>query len=297
MRNKIILSVFITAISLTAYSCGVMRFLGLYNVPPSYCDDFQKHFKRSCPKHNNSKSNLSIYIRPCKRTFSPYEEIEVEVGVINHSTLDTMWCFIPSHTSSNPWSGNNLDIRDSFKHKLSLGEPGLCVDFAIDLDDYRRRVSPSIFSYGKIINPQDTLIKVLKFNTGLRYPDLLKNKHELLSRAYAKRENLPGKYTVHYEQNHEEFDEMKGPVEAGIIVSDTIEYYVRDYTSEELNLKKDVADILEGLIGRTHTRNVTDSLITRLSERYPDNFYLETVKGYAAHYAHFDSIAAAKAKK
>ncbi|HEX2984040.1 MAG TPA: hypothetical protein VHO28_10910, partial [Ignavibacteriales bacterium] len=77
---------------------------------------------------------MSIHIRPCKSTFSPYEEIEVEVGVINHSTLDTMWCFIPNYTWSNPWSRNNLDIRDSFKHKLSLGEPGLCVDFAIEID-------------------------------------------------------------------------------------------------------------------------------------------------------------------
>jgi hypothetical protein len=274
-----------------------MRSLGLYNVPPSYCDDFPKHFKRSCPNHKNSKNNLSGYIRPCKSVFSPYEKVEVEVGIINHSNIDTMYCYIPYCGESNPWSGNNLDVRDSTNHKFDLVEVHNTVSYAVIIDSYGRRLDPSIFADGRIINPQDTLSKILKFIAGRRYPDLLKNRFTLLSRIYAKRENLPGKYTVHYEQNHEEFDEIRGPVEAGQIVSDTVEYYVRDYTPEELNLKKDVADILEGLVGRTHSRNTTDSLITLLSQRYPDNFYLETVKGYAAHYAHSDSIDAAKSKK
>lgn len=296
MRNKIILSVFITAISLTAYSCGVMRSLGLYNVPPPYSETYKEYFHTKCIDHPNSRENLSLYIKPVKEVFSPFEEIEIEVGIINHSKVDSMCCYTP-YIVGNPWSGNNLDVRDWKNHKFDLVNVRSSACYVVEVDNYGRRLSPSIFSSGKIINPQDTLREILKFSTGVRYPSLLEPASEIFSRMYAKRENAPGKYTIHYEQNHEELDEIKGPIEAGKLISDTVEYYVRDYTSEELNLKKDVADILEGLIGRTHTRNTTDSLITLLSQRYPNNFYLETVKGYVHGCAFSDSVNAAKIKK
>lgn len=287
MREKTLFVVFIAALSLISSSCGVMRSIGLYNTSPSYCDELEESFNKKCPDHNNSINNLSIYIRPCKNIFSPYEEIEIEVGIINHSDVDAMSCYKPDYIWD-PWSESDLDIRDSLNHKLDLLD-GRQVDYVTTIESNGRRLSPSVFTSEVIINPQDTLIEIFKINPGTRYPDLLKNRNKFLFQALAKRENLPGKYSIYYEQKHEELDKIRGLIPAGKLVSDTVEYYVRDYTPEEANLRKDVAGILEGVIGQTYDKNTADSLITKLSERFPDNFYLEMVKIYAANYFYLDT--------
>ncbi len=272
MRNKILSAVIITAFAFTAISCGVMRSLGLYNVPPPYSETYEEYFHKKCINHANKRENLSLYIKPVKKVFSPFEDVIIEAIIKNSSPIDTMYVFYVGIT--------NLSVSDSANRKTPIFVRTVwACPIVITIDEYGRYLTSTVLTDSVPIAPRDSLFKEIVFNTGLRLPDIIKKTDAFMPRVGPRieQENRPGKYTAYYRQKHQELDQIKGFYNVEDILSDTVEFYIRDYTPEEKQMRNEVADIFYGA-HNGNSRQTTDSLITLFSHKYPDNFYLQQLK-------------------
>jgi hypothetical protein len=290
MRHNYIITFSIAAISLFIYSCGVMRSLGLYNVPPSYSETYEEYFHKKCIDHSNSRENLSIYIKPIKEVFSPFEDVEIEAIITNSSPKDTMYIF---HVGI-----KGLSVYDSTNRHIPTYVDKGCVLRVFVADKFGRYLTSTVLGDCVPIAPQNSLIKSISFNTGLHLPDTIKKTDAFIPRVGPRieKENFPGKYTAFYRQKHQELDQIKGFFNVDDLVSDTVEFYVRDYTPEEKQMRGEVADIFYGA-HNGNSRQTTDSLIALFSHKYPDNFYVQQLKYDSNMFYIIDSLNKAKSKK
>ena len=85
------------------------------------------------------------------------------------------------------------------------------------------------------------------------------------------RENSPGKYKAYYIQEHEEYDNIKGPIKT-MLTSNTVEYTVREYTIAELLVRNQASNIVTQIEEGLNFNNA-DSLIADFSLKFPYHFY------------------------
>jgi hypothetical protein len=257
--NARIIAHFIIIISLLFISsCGFLRTIGLYNTPPDYADSFKNGLGKEFIKHNNDSKNLLLTLKTTKTKYSPYEEIELILKVNNISLTDTMYLYKPNL--------RGVVVLDSNNRKKKVLEYETTCCGVIVVDKYGRRINPTVAPDNFKLPPQDSLITKLSFRTGNRLCPLVTCFFSFV------RENAPGDYKIYFQYSNEEYDRLKGPVLIEI-KSEEINYTVRDYTKDELNIRQDVESIISALKNNSDSSNVY-SLFSSFETNYPDNVYI-----------------------
>jgi len=246
-------------------SCGFFRSIGMYNVPPDYADTFEEINGIKFIDHPNLTSNIILELTSTQKMFSPYDSIKLRLRATNLSTIDTMYVGTLSLSSSYPFT--ELIVTDSINMKMKLLTYTEHLDYSATVDDYGRIVNPTIapYSYFKF-DPKHSRTKELNFQTGSSiFPAIYAVAFSL------KRENIPGHYKSYYVQNHEEYDNIKGKINTKLI-SNTVEYYVRNYTEEELVIKSEAKTILDKIEEQKDLENI-DNLIMNHKVKHPNSYY------------------------
>ena len=267
---RFLLSILLIIISTILTSCSFLRSIGLYNGPPNYSETYETLTGKKFINHSNNKDNLVLKLISVKNEYSPYEEIGLKLKVENVSKTDTMYLYKPGLDPSGHYS--ELDIRDSLGKKQKVLEDTYTIDYTETVDDYGRRIIPTIAPDNTKLAPGDSIIKLLSFRTGKRICDNIE------CRLTLKRENIPGNYTAYYTQNHEEYDEIKGPLPTKI-ASSKIEYNVLNYTKEELAIREKVNGIISAVYNEKDSTMI-DSLYSNFKENYPTSFYIPQLKEF-----------------
>jgi len=273
---KILLSVLLVIIVLMLSSCGFFRSIGLYNVPPNYSETYEEITGKKFIDHQNKKDNLRLTLVSLKKEYSPYEEIELKLIVENISNADTMYLYETGlYPSTFPY--RELIVTDSLNKKIKVLEDIAHVSRTAMVDNYGRIITPTVAPNNSRIAPKDSLIKVLSFRTGKRICD------DIECRFTFKRENVPGNYQTYYIQYHEEYDEMKGPISEKINSSVT-NYKILNYTSEELEIRNKVKEIIYEVY-RGKDSLFVDSLYSSFLSNYSDNIYVTQLKEFLELYS------------
>jgi len=264
MKKQII--VLLISLTFSLSSCGFFRSIGLYNTPPDYADTFEEINGVSFIDHPNKTSNLVLKLSTTQKVFSPYDSIYLQLKITNLSNDYTMYV-VPSGLNVYSYLNQELIVTDSINRKLKITNSTVPVDYTSIADDYGRIVKPTLAPNSiYMIEPRQTRNNELKFQTGNSIFPVL---YEM---AFAmKKENSPGSYNAYYVLSHEEYDNIIGPKKTKLI-SNTIEYLVRNYTEEELLEKKDVKFIVEK-IDRGKNLEIVDSLIISYQKKYPNSYY------------------------
>ena len=251
-------------------SCSFFKSIGLYNGTPNYSETYETLTGKKFINHSNKKDNLVLKLISVKSEYSPYEGIGLKLKVENVSKTDTMYLYKPGLDPSGHYS--ELDIRDNLGKKQKVLEDTYTIDYTAIVDDYGRRIIPTIAPDNTKLAPGDSIIKLLSFRTGKRICDNIE------CRLTLKRENIPGNYTAYYTQNHEEYDEIKGPLPTKI-ASSKIEYNVLNYTKEELAIREKVNGIISAVYNEKDSTMI-DSLYSNFKENYPTSFYIPQLKEF-----------------
>lgn len=256
-------------------SCGFFRSIGLYNVPPNYSESYEEITGKKFIDHQNKKDNLRLTLVALKKEYSPYEEIELKLNVENISNTDTMYIYEPGLYPSIFF--REIFIRDSLGKKQKVLEETYAIDYTAIVDDYGRRINPTIAPDNARLAPGDSIVKVLSFKTGKRICD------DIECRLTFNRENIPGNYTAYYIQNNEEYDEIKGPIPTKLISSETV-YSISSYTKEELAIREKVNDIVSAVYSEKDS-SIIDSLYINFNDNYSDNIYVPQLKDFLELYS------------
>lgn len=272
--KTVFLGVFVLSL-LLLNSCGFFRSIGMYNVPPDYADTFEEINGIPFIDHPNLTSNIVLELTSTQKEFSPYDSIKFILSATNLSAIDTMYVGTLSLLGSYPYT--ELIVIDSINRKMKLLTYTKHPDYSVRVDDYGRIVNPTIapYSYFKL-DPQYSRTKELNFQTGSSiFPPIYAVAFSL------NRENIPGHYKSYYIQYHEEYDRLKGPIKSKL-VSDTVEYCVRNYTEEELVIKSEAKTIID-IIEEQKNVDTIDNLIMNHKVKYPNSYYYpELVKFWDA---------------
>jgi hypothetical protein len=272
---KILLSVFLVIIVLMLGSCGFFRSIGLYNVPPNYSETYEEITGKKFIDHQNKKDNLRLTLVALKKEYSPFEEIELKLKVENISNADTMYLYEPGLYPSAFYT--EIVIRDNLGKKQKVLEETYSIDYTVIVDDYGRRINPTIAPNHAKLAPGDSITKVLSFKTGKRICDNVE------CRLTFNRENIPGNYTAYYIQNNEEYDDIKGPIPTKITSSETV-YSVSNYTKEELAIREKVNEIISAVFSEKNS-SIIDSLYINFNDKYSDNIYAAQLKAFLELYS------------
>lgn len=256
-------------------SCGFFRSIGLSNVIPNYSETYEEITGKKFIDHQNKKENLRLTLIALKKEYSPYEEIELKLKVENTSNLDTMYLYEPGLYPS-PFF-REIFIRDSLGKKHKVLEETYSIDYAAIVDDYGRRISPTIAPDNERLAPGDSIVKVFSFKTGKRICDNVE------CRLTFKRENIPGNYSAYYVQNNEEYDNISGPIPTKLTSSET-DYIVSNYTKEELIVREKVNEIISAVYGEKDSSKI-DSLYFNFKENYPTSIYIPQIKEFLELYS------------
>ena len=257
-------------------SCSLFRSIGLYNVPPNYSETYEDLTDKKFINHSNKKDNLVLKLISDKKEYSPYEEIELKLKIENKSKTDTMYLYEPG-VFSTTFPYREVVVKDTMNKKIKVLEEIAYVDYTATVDDYGRRINPTIAPDNTRIAPGDSLIKLLSFRTGKRICDNIE------CRLTFNRENIPGNYTAYYTQNHEEYDEIKGPIFTKIISSET-EFNISNYTKEELAIREKVNGIISAVYSEKDSTMI-DSLYSIFKEDYPTSTYFPQIKEFLELYS------------
>lgn len=272
--KTVFLGVFVLSL-LLLNSCGFFRSIGMYNVPPDYADTFEEINGIPFIDHPNLTSNIVLELTSTQKEFSPYDSIKFILSATNLSAIDTMYVGTLSLLGSYPYT--ELIVIDSINRKMKLLTYTKHPDYSVRVDDYGRIVHPTIApsSYFKF-DPQHSRTNELNFQTGSSiFPSIYAVAFSL------KRENIPGHYKSYYIQDHEEYDKIIGPINTKLI-SDTVEYYVRNYTEEELVIKSEAKTIIDK-IEEQKDIEIIDNLIMNHKVKHPKSYYYpELVKFWEA---------------
>lgn len=261
--KTVFLGVFILSLFLLN-SCGFFRSIGLYNVPPDYAETFEEINGIPFIDHPNLTSNIVLELTPTQKVFSPYDSIKLILKVINLSSTDTMYISKPKIYNSDILN-QKLVVKDSTNKTQRIFEHYTNIDFAIRRDDYGRKVSGTIGHYGEKIYPLSTQNYFFSIKTGEK---ILPPQFWLVNFI---RENRPGNYYSFYYQQHEEYDNIKGPVYT-MLTSDTALYSIRPYTDEETVIRNEAKDLVSK-IDSTQNLEYADNWLNAFNMRYPENPY------------------------
>ena len=271
---KVILKILFVFLFPFIASCGLFRTIGLYNVPPNYFETYQELTGRMFVPHSNSTDSLKLTLKSLKQEYSPYEEIKLELKVFNLSS-DTIFIYEPA-LSATTFPYRKLIITDSLYKKVIVLDYTVWIDYVTIVDDYGRRINPTIAPDGFRISPKDSLIKMLSFRTGDRITKDLYGTFSFL------RENKPGKYIAYYIQNHEEYDAIKGPIPTKIKSSE-VEYRVINYTNDELTIRNEVKEIISAVNDNSDSLKA-ENLFSEFKNKNPDNVYIAQINEYLKSY-------------
>lgn len=263
--KTVFLGVFVLSL-LLLNSCGFFRSIGMYNVPPDYADTFEEINGIKFIDHPNLTSNIVIELTSTQKVFSPYDSINLTLKITNLSNEDTMYIAPVGLDISYP-SYRELVVIDSLGNKQELNIIRVIVCYEGMVDNYSRIVAPTIapFSLFKFA-PSLSKTTELKFQTGKSiFPQLYYNAFSLC------REHTPGYYKANYIQNHEEYDKIIGPINTKLI-SDTVEYYIRNYTEEELVIKSEAKTIIDKIEEQKDLETI-DNLIVNHKVKHPNSYY------------------------
>jgi hypothetical protein len=263
MKKQIIVLLF--SLTFTLSSCGFFRSIGLYNTPPAYADTFEEINGFPFIDHANKASNLVLELLTTQKVFSPYDSIKLKIKVFNCSLTDTM--FIRGFHSS--YYSQDLIVTDSSNHKMKIieWEKWACPRVII-VDGYGRKIKHTLAPNGIKLAPKDSLLGTLAYKTGIKItpPGL----SQILS---IERENEPGIYQAYYIFEHEEYDNVNGPIEIKI-KTDTVVYNVRNYTFEESEIRNEAVRIANEIDCSTNSFSA-DSLFESFISKYPESIYVE----------------------
>ena len=261
--KTVFLGVFVLSL-LLLNSCGFFRSIGMYNVPPDYADTFEEINGIKFIDHPNLTSNIVLELTSTQKEFSPNDSIKLILKVINLSSTDTMYISKPKLYNSNIFN-QELIVKDSTNKTQRIFEHYRNIDFAIRGDDYGRKVSSTIAPYGEKISPLSTQNYFFSIKTGEKILPPLFGIVNLI------RESKPGYYYAFYYQQHEEYDNIKGPVYT-MLTSDTVLYSIRPYTDEETVIRNEAKDLVSK-IDSTQNFEYADNLLNAFNKRYPENPY------------------------
>lgn len=256
--KTIFIRVFVLAL-LLLNSCGFFRSIGLYNVPPDYADTFEEINGIKFINHPNLTSNIVLELTSTQKVYSPYDSITLILRATNLSLIEIMYVYSERY--------GELIVTDSLNRKVNVLKHNVYFSQVAVIDDYGRIVKPTLAPYSYFqYEPNASQSKVLIFQNGESiFP-------QLYYRAFSlKKENTPGNYTVNYIQNHEEYDKIKGRINTKLI-SDTVDYYVRNYTQEELVIKSEAKTIIDKIEEQKDLENI-DNLIMNHKVKYPNSYY------------------------
>ncbi|HCY75369.1 MAG TPA: hypothetical protein DHV28_05570 [Ignavibacteriales bacterium] len=262
----IFIRVFVLAL-LLLNSCGFFRSIGLYSVPPDYADTFEEIKGIKFINHFNKTSNLVLDLTTTQNVFSPYDSIKIKYKISNLSQTDTM------HINSiHPYYYyTDLFITDTLNKRINPIEwsrdRGIQI---IDEDEYGRRIKPILALNGARLPPMDSITGIISFKIGSMIVPKVYSTY-----ARFESENVPGKYYVYYVLKHEEYDNIKGPITTKLI-SDTVEYFVRNLTEEELLIKNEATQIVQ-IIDVGKNFEMADSLLLNFNNKYPKNYYYSSL--------------------
>jgi len=263
---KVIVKIIIVVFLLFISSCGFLRNIGLYNVPPDYADSFQEANGKEFIKHNNDSKNLLLNLKINKNEYSPYEEIELILKIYNISRTDTMYIYEPNL--------RGVVVIDSMNKKKKVLENEAIISSTIVVDKYGRRISPTVAPDNYKLPPKDSIISNLHFRMGKKLCNLIPCVFSF------ERENEPGNYKVYFKFSNEEYDRIKGPV-LNEIKTPELNYTIRDYTKEELKIRQNVELIISAIENNSDSSSVYN-LFSTFKNDYPDNVYIlqltETLK-------------------
>jgi hypothetical protein len=263
---KVIVKIIIVVFLLFISSCGFMRTIGLYNVPPDYADSFQEANGKEFITHNNDSKNLVLNLKINKNEYSPYEEIELILKIYNISLTDTMYLYEPNL--------RGVVVLDSMNKKKKVLENEAIISSTIVVDKYGRRIRPTVAPDNYKLPPQDSIISNLHFRTGKKLCNLIPCVFSF------ERENEPGNYKVYFKFSNEEYDRIKGPV-LNELKTPELNYTIRDYTEEELKIRQNVELIISAIENNSDSSSVYN-LFSTFNNDYPDNVYIlqltETLK-------------------
>lgn len=271
---KIILKIIILFLIPVLASCGLFRTLGLYNVPPNYFETYEEVTGKKFIPHSNKTDSLILTLGSISKFYSPYEEIKLELKVINLGS-DTIFIYEPG-LSASTFPYRELIIKDNLNKKIKVLDYTAWVDYAVLVDDYGRRIVPTIAPDGFKVSPKDSLIKILSFRTGNRISDDIYCHFSFL------RENIPGVYKANYTQYHEEYDKIKGPIPTKLISSETM-YKILNYTDEELKIRDEVLEIIEAVNDNVDSLKI-DNLFSRFKNKNSENIYIPQIQEYLKTY-------------
>ena len=271
MKKQII--VLLISLTFNLSSCGFFRSIGLYNTPPDYSDTFEEINGFPFIDHANKVSNLVLELSTTQKVFSPFDSISLQLKIINLSNDNTMYV-LPLGLTFYSYLYQELIVTDSTTRKLKVTNSRTPFDYSAIVDDYGRVVKPTLAPYSIYkIEPGQTRNKDLTFQTGKSIFPVL------YAMAFSmKKENFPGCYYAYYSLGHEEYDNVKGPIKTKLI-SNTIEYFVREYTEAELQMKKD-AQFIINKIDAGKNLDIIDSLIMSYQKDYPTSYYTQDLNEF-----------------
>jgi hypothetical protein len=256
-------------------SCGFFRSIGLYNVPPNYSETYEEITGKKFIDHQNKKDNLRLTLVSLKKEYSPYEEIELKLIVENISNADTMYLYEPGLYPSTFYT--EIVVKDNLGKKQKVLEETYSIDYTAIVDDFGRRIYPTIAPDHAKLAPRDSIIKILSFKTGKRICDNVE------CRLTFDRENIPGIYTAYYIQNNEEYDDIKGPIPTKITSPETM-FSVSNYTKEELAIREKVNEIISAVYSEKDSL-IIDSLYINFNNKYSDNIYVTQLQEFLELYS------------
>lgn len=250
-------------------SCGFFRSIGLYNIPPDYADTFEEINGIKFIDHPNKTSNIVLELTATQKEFSPYDSIKLKLKISNISLTDTMY-IISIHQY---YYDRDLIVTDSLNKRMKIIEWPKDHGGVNIVDEFGRKIKNILVPNGTKLGPQKFYEAIISFETGKKIiPHILAN---LIS---MKRENSPGTYKAYYIQEHEEYDNLKGPIRTEI-KSNIVNYSVRNYTQEETSIRNNAIEVvnkieeIEGLC-------LADSLLQEFKLKHPESIYSEQINKF-----------------